>query len=407
MCRCPRLFPAFLLAVCLSHAVLAQNSSTPPPGYNKPTVMAGQPVPADSATRQLSTYNTATIGAQPQLAPGTYGRSAYAAPPPQAPIIVQAAPAQPTMGGVIPGGWGFGPGLGMVGAGPGVGYGAALQGLGSYTQAQGQYWNDIESARMSREQVKQTQIDTARKRMQWEMEYEANRPTTAKMVAAERVAELDWARNNPPLSEIWSGRTFNVLLRSILDSRNPLGGPNIVLDPPIIRALNLTDGTTRANLSLAKDEGKIDWPEALLEKPFDELREAFNKHFAAAVKSVNQDGKALERNELQQLRDDLSALDSKLDDMVRDLSPSQFIGARRLLNQLNDTVKGFGNTRVARGANQAWRRDVRTVAQLVNHCMRNGLQFGPAVAPDDEPYYTAAYYAIRAYEGAVASSGSR
>ena len=203
------------------------------------------------------------------------------------------------------------------------------------------------------------------------------------------------------MTEIWSGKTFNVLLRSIRDSANPTGGPNIPLDPPIVKAINLSDDTTRANLSLAKDEGKIDWPELLLEKPFDEFRNGFQKGFEKGIQSVNS-GTPLDREQLKNLRADLGALSNKLDDMIRDISPSQYIGSRRLLNQLKETVDGLGNARVVRSANQAWKKDVHTVAQLVSHCMKNGLTFGPAVASEDEPYYTAAYYALRSYERGVA-----
>ena len=72
--------------------------------------------------------------------------------------------------------------------------------------------------------------------------------------------------------------------------------------------------------------------------------------------------------------------------------------SRRLLNQLKETVTGLGNARVVRSLNPGWRSEVHTVAQLVGHCMRNGLSFGPAAAAEDEPAYTAAYYAIRNYE---------
>ena len=46
---------------------------------------------------------------------------------------------------------------------------------------------------------------------------------------------------------------------------------------------------------------------------------------------------------------------------------------------------------------------------FAGNCLKNGLQFGPAVASGDEPAYTAAYYAIRNYErgvSALASAGN-
>ncbi|MFO0876343.1 MAG: hypothetical protein U0840_03135 [Gemmataceae bacterium] len=312
-------------------------------------------------------------------------------------------------GGGGGGGWGGGMGMGMGwGYMPNsMGYGMGMMGIADYTRASGQYWNDIESARMSREVVRQMQVDTQRKQMEWEMEYEKLRPTAIKMRDSERAADLDWARNDPPKTEIWSGRSLNVLLRSIFNSPSPAGGPRIYLEPTTVRGLNLTDRTTRGNLSLAKDDGKIDWTDALQEEPFDSLRDEFSKNFARAMRGANE-GTAPDRTQLRELRNGLSKISDKLEDMVRDLPPSRYIESRRLINRLQDQISGLSNPRVVRSSNE-WRRNVQTVADLVEYALKNGLEFGPAVAPGDEAAYTAAYFAIRAYErgvNSVASSGN-
>jgi hypothetical protein len=292
------------------------------------------------------------------------------------------------------------PGFGMVHpglAGPGMGYGMALQGLASYTQAQGQYWNDIQRARILREQSRQAAIDTQRKRLEWEMEYERLRPTAPRMMAAQRANELNWARNDPPSTQIWSGWALNVLLRSILGSPAPTKGPHISLDPETVRGLNLTDASARGSLALTRDEGRIDWTEALQEPAFDELRGRFGKTYSQALKAVGY-GKTPDVATLRELRSIVSDMGDKLNDMVRDLPPSRFIESRRLLNHLRDTVRGLSNPRLVRAANQDWRKNIRTVADLVAHCLENGLEFGPAVAPADFPAYMAAFFALRAYE---------
>jgi hypothetical protein len=347
-----------------------------------------------TAVRQLSTYNAALLGASP--VPTGYGYL-HTTPYQHAPVVA------PVVGGGYPY---YGSSMGLIGAGPGVGYGAALQGLAGYTQASGQYWQDIQAARLSREQVRQAQIETSRRRLQFEMEYEKLRPTAGKMIDAERAAELEYARNRATIGDIATGRTFNVLLRSILNTPNPTGGPNLSLDPAIVHALNLTDMSTRANLSLAKDEGKIAWTEALEEAFFDTPRTRFQKNFEAAVKLVNT-GTMPERALVQELREDWKALSEKLDDHVREMTPTQYIGSRRLLNQLKDTVAGLANPVVCKACVGSWRKNVHTAAQLVEYCMTHGLGFGPAVATDDERYYMAAYYVLRNYERGVAPSPSQ
>ncbi len=389
--------------VLLAPAVLTQTYPPPPPPAAPGIMRDANPYGARDAnpygTRDANPYvmrDANPYGGQPRqmttYAPpvGSYANEYYPPPPQRAPVVAQTPPPPAYIGG-------YGANLGMIGAGPGVGYGSALQGLGSYTQAAGQYWNDIEQARMSREQVKQRQIETRRQELQFEMDYEKIRPTTQKMVRKERDAELQWARSDPPLTEIWSGRTFNVLLRSILDQPSPLAGPNIPLEPHVVKGLNLTDQTTRANLSLTKDQGRIDWTETLQGGAFDAARTKFQKGYDKALQTM-QSGNPINRTQLQELRNDLDKMNQKLDDMVADIPMGSYIESRRLLNQLKETVTGLGNARVVRSLNPGWRAEVRTVAQLVGHCMRNGLSFGPAVAAEDEPAYTAAYYAIRSYE---------
>jgi hypothetical protein len=196
------------------------------------------------------------------------------------------------------------------------------------------------------------------------------------------------------------------LLRSILASPTPTRGPTIPLDANIVKGLNLTCSSTRSNLALAKDEGKIEWTDALQEKPFDESRDRFSKNFEKAIKSANY-GEAPERALVLELRDDLKRLDSKLEDMVRDLPPSRYIESRRLLNHLNDNIKGLSDSRVLKSCNQSWKKNVRTVSELVDHCMKNGLEFGAAAASGDEPAYIAAYYSIRSYEGGLVQTARR
>src|SRR5205085_7941302 len=150
-----------------------------------------------------------------------------------------------------------------------------------------------------------------------------------------------------------------------------------------LQGINLTDGTTRGNLSLTKDEGKIEWTDSLEETPYDEARNRFSKNFTQATQMV-QSGKQPPRPLRKDLDADLRKMEDTLDDQVRDLSPSRYIESRRLLNQLKDTLRGLSNARVCKACHADWKKEVRTVADLVAYCAKNGLEFGPAVAPGDE-----------------------
>jgi hypothetical protein len=237
------------------------------------------------------------------------------------------------------------------------------------------------------------------------MDYEKLRPTSIKMRDKARIDDLDWARNDPPNTQIWSGDTFNILLRSILTSSSPSRGPNIPLDPNVVNGLNLRDKSARGNLSLTKDDGKFEWPDALLEKPFDDLRTDFEKKFETAMKSVRY-GERPERTLLRELRSDLDRMDAKLAQLVGEFSPTEFIDARRKIRTLTDTMRAMNDTLTVRAGSGQWRRSVRTVADLVDYMMRNGLEFGPAVTPTDFSAYSAAYYPLRNYERILIQSAT-
>jgi hypothetical protein len=226
----------------------------------------------------------------------------------------------PYIGGM--GGWGW-PGARYPGFGPGgvgFGVGQALQGAAALTRAQGDYWNSIQQARILREQSRQMAIDTQRKQLEWEREYEESRPTAQQLIAQRQATDLERARENASNTEIWSGRTLNILLHSILRTPDPTQGPYIPLDPNVLRGLNLTDPQVRGNVALAKDQGRIAWTEALQDAAFDTVRGRFSRTFAAAMKSV-ESGQPPAVETLRELRADLQTLNDKLEERVQDLPP--------------------------------------------------------------------------------------
>ena len=86
---------------------------------------------------------------------------------------------------------------------------------------------------------------------------------------------------------------------------------------------------------------------------------------------------------------------------MQNITPTAYIGSRRLLNQLKYTIQGLNNPLLCQMCSDTWKEKIHTVADLVKYCMDNGLQFGPAVAPADYPAYNAFYYAIRNYERGI------
>jgi len=316
----------------------------------------------------------------------------------------QPSPIDAPMGGF--GGWNLGgwgnwdrPYGGVFVQDPFNGY---LTGVASVTAATGQYWNDIQQARITREQARQMSYDTARQRVELEAWYESRKMKTQDLIDNQVRTDLERARRDPPMTEIWSGQSLNALLNNILKHPRPTSGPHIPLSQEILQGINLIDRTSRANISLAKEEGRIAWPLGLQEEEFDEPRERFSKLFAQAISQINS-GSLPEVRDLRQMRRDLETMQQKLEEQIQTLSPGTYISCRRTLNQLREQLAGLSNPSLCRSC-QTWRQKARTVADVVNVCLTTGLHFGPAVAPGDERAYTAFYFQLRNYERALMST---
>jgi hypothetical protein len=296
------------------------------------------------------------------------------------------------------GGWGYNSSAAeLASAG-----GQYLSGAANLTAATGQYYQDVQQARITREQSRQAHIETQRQQMEFELEYEKNRPTAPKMLQAERTTDIDYARRFATPTDIWSGKVLNVLYQSILGSPRTLDGPTIPLDPDALRGINLNTKSTFGGLGLLKDAGKLPWPLPLQDPLYDDSRKSFDKNFEAVARGMESASGGPNRAQIIALKDDLTSLSGLLDGQVKDLSPSEYIGSRRFLNEIKDTIKALSDPTLVRSAAAArLPSSIRTVTDLVAYMRSNGLAFAPAVAVGDQPAYTSTYYALRAYETAV------
>ncbi len=174
-------------------------------------------------------------------------------------------------GGLLNGG-GYGGGYGGLGfatqwmLNPYSGY---LSGAASVTNANAQYWSTIQTAKLTREEARRSAIQTRRAMIE-EAEYErADMPDPEKIRREQLQREIDHARNSPNLTEIWSGKSLNVLMRNLITQQG-LGvkGPNVALSEDTLKSINLTAGDTRGNVGLIKEQGNLQWPQSLQAEMF-------------------------------------------------------------------------------------------------------------------------------------------
>jgi hypothetical protein len=351
-----------------------------------------QPQTAGNLRLQRYAHNVATLGrAYSQVPPWAMGYNPYAP-------------------GVVSYGGAYSPGFNPWGVWPAYGnwnpYAGVLNGYANVISASGQYWNDIQQARILREQARREAMRTNRMRVQQEIEYERMRPTALTQRARERTTAIEWARKYAPSTEIWSGRTLNVLLKSAIDSGRIDEGPSIPLDSDTLRGINLKEKASVGNVGLLKNGPKLQWPMSLQEPMFDSARARFAKNLDEVLRQLPRAG-GLQRKTYRDLQDDLKKLNEILNENVSNLSTNDWIRGRQYLNQLRDVVRGLSDPRVRVSFDRSWVNKIHSVGGLVRFMKDKGLEFAPAAAAGDNASYSALYLALRSFEMAVNGASLR
>jgi hypothetical protein len=277
-----------------------------------------------------------------------------------------------------------------------------LTGVASVTSATGEYWNQIERARLTREEARRSSFQTERARLELERWYEAQKPKTQDLIDATVRTDLDRARRDAPLTEVIGGKSLNDLLNNVRKLGRLSRGPNITLDEETLKHINLTSPAVSGNVGLLKNDGKITWPLSLQEKQFEDIRTRLARNIEQAVGEIkaDKDGK-VEPRLLRDIEADRKALDTKVRNSQDELTIGQSLEAQRFMGQLSAAVSALKDPQVKKYFNNTWNAKGKTVAELMENMKNEGLNFG-AAGPGDESAYMALYYALREFESGLA-----
>jgi hypothetical protein len=322
-------------------------------------------------------------------------------------------PAQAQFGGVA------GPGLPypVVGAGRGLGgygwggyspylglgqnpYEGYLNGAANMTTANAQYQLTIQQARLAQEDARRSALDTRRKTIE-ERQYELSlMPDPEQLRQQDLQRALLRSRNNPPPTEIWSGKALNDLLRAIKDaSSHGVQGPAISLAPDVLQHINFTTGTTYGNTGLLKNGGRLQWPYVLRKGLFQKERTQINEQVQMAVRQAQSGEVSVDL--LDNIGASLSNLEGAVDAQVANLTPTEYIQSMRYVRELKDAYKILQQSDVQKYFRPDWGAQGSTVAELVRQMTQQGLTFAPAVS-GDESYYTSLHRSLVDYDIGVA-----
>jgi hypothetical protein len=285
---------------------------------------------------------------------------------------------------------------------PGNPYGSYWSGTAGVVAANGQLMVDQQQAFIMKEQARQARIDTRRKGFD-EYLYERDaRPTTEDDRERDRIENLRRSRNDPPVSEIWSGKSLNDLLLAIQQNQaQGRPGPKVPLAPDVLNHINVAATAGRGSVGILRDEGKLTWPAALAGDDYADSRKVLDQLSYEAYKQA-QEGRVSSRT-IQDMSSALKKLQTELKRNVDNLSANDYIRAKRFVSDLDDAIGALQDPAVTNLVAGKWIPKGGTVEDLARQMTSQGLKFAAAV-PGDEAAYQSLQSAMVAYLGSIADA---
>jgi hypothetical protein len=276
-------------------------------------------------------------------------------------------------------------------------YQGYLSGAASVTRANAEYWQGIAQARLTRQEAIRSSIQTRRafiEEAEWERQHMPD-PEKIRQQTLER--ELNRARNTPPLQEVWDASALNALLRYLIAQQGQgMKGPSVPLSEDTLDHINLTVGGSRANIGLLRNNAELLWPLPLQQEVFKEPREKLNSLIRDAYKSAA-NGTKPDNATISDLRHNYDKLEKTLLSNVDQLTPGEYIEAKRYVNDVNRAIDALKSTSVSRLLDGSWKSKAHNVAELVQFMRENGLWFA-AATPRDTAAYVSLYNSLASFD---------
>jgi hypothetical protein len=278
--------------------------------------------------------------------------------------------------------------------------GGFLLGASSVIDSSGQLQVTTQQAKLMQQQVKQEKIRTQRQSFD-EYRYEQMlTPTLEEKRQFERQQELRRSQNDPPLTEIWSGKALNDLLLDLQKLQSAAGyAQTMPLDSAILRRINVTNGTTETGNSQLIRDGKTRWPLTLKSSSFKNEREQIDMLLPEAVKQAK--GGEVDADTLTDLIGAIRKLSNNLRSQVADIPSNDYVRAKRYVTELQNATKVLQDPNVANYFSK-WTAHGNDVADLVRNMTANGLRFAPA-GQGDQAAYTSLHRSMATFQVALST----
>ena len=265
--------------------------------------------------------------------------------------------------------------------------GSFMSGYADIISARGKAKVSSEKADLIKQQVERAKIKNRRASFdEWLYERKMT-PTVEENRERSLKEELRYIQNNPPVSEIYSGRALNVLLADI-QKLNALKvpGPLVVVQAPTLRQINVTVPGSNASAGILKNGGKLSWPPTLLTSGFREDRAVIDELAQKLVKEAAA-GK-VDADALDSLRQRVADFERKLAFQITDMPPNQYLEGRGFLEDINRALRVFRQANAVNYFNGTYTARGDNVHELVQNMTEAGLRFAAATSGDEAAYMT-------------------
>jgi hypothetical protein len=288
--------------------------------------------------------------------------------------------------------YGSGTGQNQYSSGYGTYYedptGAYLKGAGQVIDSQGRLMLTQQQASVLREKVHADRLANRRKSLDDYLYERSKRPSAEDERQLAQREQLNRSLNNPPVTEIWSGKALNDILADFLvrPARGETANLSTValpLDKDCLKHINVNRGA--GNSALVKNEGRLAWPVAFAGPEYKDERELLTLRAQQAVRQAAFNGQ-VDPLTVRQITDDTDKLGQRLRRDGKDMPISQYIEAKGFLNDLDAAITVLQQPDVGRHFGGQYTLSATTVPELVKQMTERGLHFAPAIAGDEAAY---------------------
>ncbi len=222
----------------------------------------------------------------------------------------------------------------------------------------------------------------------------APRPGPGEPAVGPQVLTSYAAQRGVALSSILSGVALNALLKEVQKvPPEPGRPPDVPFDEAVLRKINL--GRQGGSARLLRSAVSLQWPAALQEDGHRKDRLALEQLFHEAARQARATGRVAPEA-LRDGRDAYQRMVTRLTDHINEMTPTQYIEAKRFLNQINEALAALGRPDVAKYFNGDYDAKGMSLGDLVRHMTKNELGFAPALE-GDEIAYLALHHAFVLY----------